>query len=71
MILLFAQGQFLVEHILRRSKDLELAFVWNRSGAALRGRVDDELIIDRLEDVVEKYYWRIYFLKYFVYLNLH
>lgn len=40
-------GQFLVEQI-QQADDLQLAFVWNRSLEPLRGKVNDEFILDDL-----------------------
>lgn len=45
-------GQYLVQAIQDRS-DLELAFVWNRSSQAVKGKVNEKLIIEDLTKVAE------------------
>ncbi|CAL1546682.1 unnamed protein product [Lymnaea stagnalis] len=46
-------GQYLVTEIQKR-KDLELAFVWNRTQHALKGIVSDDLILDDLDSFKDR-----------------
>jgi len=46
-------GQHLVETILSRD-DMQLAFVWNRSKEALRGKVPDHAVLEDLADFKQK-----------------
>jgi len=48
---LLAVGEYLVTSLLSRS-DVELVFVWNRSG--LTGRLPPQLILDSLDDVTDR-----------------
>ena len=47
-------GQHLTEAV-KKHNDLELAFVWNRSVAAMSGKVEEELILHDLKDFAERY----------------
>ncbi|KAH9525693.1 hypothetical protein Btru_002056 [Bulinus truncatus] len=46
-------GQYLFSEITKR-KDLEIAFVWNRTASVLTGKVPDELILQDLSDFKDK-----------------
>ena len=47
-------GQYLVERILEHP-ELELAFVWTRRSAELRGgRVDERLVLHSLDDIADR-----------------
>ena len=43
-----------MEEILQRN-DLELSFVWNRSLEVLRGKVEDQYILENLSSFAERY----------------
>lgn len=49
----FVSGQYLVDAILKSAR-LELAFVWNRTCDVLRGKVDEELILEDLSKFSER-----------------
>lgn len=51
--LLLSLGQYLVSNILS-SKDLELAFVWNRSQDVVKKSLDSSYILDSLSDISNK-----------------
>lgn len=46
-------GKFLTEAVLK-NECLELAFVWNRSPNAMRGTIDQDLILENLQEFTQR-----------------